>query len=169
LLRRLVNSRCFSLNTIKRGISRYFTSCGLNSHLSPLFKPHALNVEDMFDPLLFQSGFILLDPESYSLQPTIMAHFHVACCSTCHEFYEVQPTCYFFSMLRCISYGWHIPCDYTSIVRVRVRVRVLFWVTLKPKNSSSLSRSQRTLTKYIGILYKITEQVKYQQMSKTDI
>ena len=70
----------------------------------------------MFDPLLFQSGSILLDPESYSLQPTIMAHFHVACCSTCHDFYEVQPTCYFFSMLRCISYGWHIPCDYTSIV-----------------------------------------------------
>ena len=53
--------------------------------------------------------------------------------------------------------------------RVRVRVRVLFWVTSKPKNSSSLSRSQRSLTKYIGIIYKITEQVKYQQMSKTDI
>ena len=30
--------------------------------------------------------------------------------------YEVQPICYFFSMLRCISHEWHIPCDYTSIV-----------------------------------------------------
>jgi hypothetical protein len=113
LLRRLVDSRCFKINKIKQGISRYFTSYGLNLHPSPLFRPHALNVEYMFDPLLFQSGSILLDPASYSLQPTIMAHFHVACCSTCHEFHEVQPTCYFFSKLRCISHGWH---DYTSIV-----------------------------------------------------
>jgi len=33
-----------------------------------------------------------------------------------NNFHEVQATCYFASMLRCISYGWHIPCDYASII-----------------------------------------------------
>lgn len=116
LLRYLVDSRSFSLNNIKRGISRYFTSIGLNSHLSPpLFKPHALNVHDMFDPVLFRSGSTCLDPSTYSLQPSIMAHFHVASCVLCHPFHDIQPTCYFFSMLRCITHGWHIPCDYPAI------------------------------------------------------
>ena len=45
-----------------------------------------------------------------------MAHFYVACCSTCHNFHEVQSSCYFSSLLRYISHGWHIPCEYTSIV-----------------------------------------------------
>jgi hypothetical protein len=28
----------------------------------------------------------------------------------------VRPDCYFFRMLRCITHGWHIPCDYEAIV-----------------------------------------------------
>ena len=33
----------------------------------------------------------MLDPASYSLQPTIIAHFHVACCSMCHDFMKSSP------------------------------------------------------------------------------
>jgi hypothetical protein len=48
---------------------------------------------------------------------------------------------------------------------VRVRVMVLFWVTSKPKNSSCLTKTQYSLTKYIDILYIITEQVRVRALS----
>jgi len=70
----------------------------------------------MFDPKLFQSGSIWLDSSSYYLQPSMMALFHISSCSCCLPHLTVQPTCYFSAMLRCIEYGWHIPCSYNSIV-----------------------------------------------------
>ena len=45
-----------------------------------------------------------------------MALFHISCCSCCLPHLAVQTTCYFSAMLRCIEYGWHIPCSYNSIV-----------------------------------------------------
>lgn len=70
----------------------------------------------MFDPYLFQSGSILLDPYSYYLLSVTMALFHVNSCDCCRPFFAVQPTCNFSRMLRCITHGWHIPCSYDQIV-----------------------------------------------------
>jgi hypothetical protein len=70
----------------------------------------------MFDFQLFRSGSIALDPSSYYLQPDMMAFFHISSCAHCVPFMAVRSDCYFFHMLRCITHGWHIPCDYSAIV-----------------------------------------------------
>ena len=42
-------------------------------------------------------------------------------CTHCSLFGTLQPSCYFSAMLRCITHGWHIPCNYSAIVpRYRV-------------------------------------------------
>ena len=70
----------------------------------------------MFDVQLFRSGSIALDPSSYYLQPDMMAFFHISSCAHCLPFMAVRSDCYFFHMPRCITHGWHIPCDYNAIV-----------------------------------------------------
>ena len=74
LLRHLVQSQSFSIGIIKRGISRYFINTGVTSHRpAPLDKPNALNVLQMFDPQLFQSGSIKLDPSSSYLRLLLLS------------------------------------------------------------------------------------------------
>ena len=53
LLAHLIHAKSITINNIKRHISRYFAHSGIYSHLHPLpYKPHALHVHEMFDPLL---------------------------------------------------------------------------------------------------------------------
>lgn len=122
LLNRLIHARSFTINNIKRHISRYLAQQGIYSHLQPsLPKPHALQVREMFDPLLFRSGTYLLNPSSHTLKPSLMAKYHCLHCTHCSLFGTLQPSCYFSAMLRCITHGWHIPCNYSAIVpRYRV-------------------------------------------------
>ena len=117
LLRHLIKSQSFSIGIIKRSLSRYFLLQGITNHRPiPAPKPSALNVLEMFDIQLFRSGSIALDPSSYYLQPDMMGFFHISSCAHCLPFMAVRPDCYFFRMLRCITHGWHIPCDYDAIV-----------------------------------------------------
>ena len=98
------------------------TLSGISVDTLPLpYKPHALHVREMFDPLLFTSGSYPLNPSSHTLQPSTMAKYHCQHCSECSLFGSLQVSCYFATMLRCITHGWHIPCNYSAIVpRYRV-------------------------------------------------
>lgn len=117
LLQFIKDRGTFSLHTIKRGISAY-----LKARISPaspvqseMPKPDGLSVTDMFDPALFQPGSFALLPASYSLRPQQMGTYHCTHCSLCKPLGHVSPHCYFYTMLRCVTHGWHPPCAYADI------------------------------------------------------
>lgn len=78
-------------------------------------KPDGLSVRDMFDRKLFQPGSWTLNPTTYPLRVDKMAYYHTLSCVECTQYGGVAPHCYFSTMLRCVTHGWHPPCDYASI------------------------------------------------------
>lgn len=78
-------------------------------------KPDGLSVTDMFNKQLFQPGSFSLDPRSFDLIPAQMKLYHCSHCTTCKPSNMVVPTCYFATMMKCITHGWHPPCNYAAI------------------------------------------------------
>jgi hypothetical protein len=117
LLQYITEQGTFSLHTLKRGVSQYVRQRMDPSRESSheMRKPDGLSVTDMFDPLLFQPGSFALHSESYTLRPRQMESRHCSACARCKAAGTVQPDCYFSRMLRCITHGWHPPCDYANI------------------------------------------------------
>ena len=114
----MVRKGTFSLNTLKRSIHKYLKSSPRDAsepYRDEIRKPDGLSVTEMFDPYLFQSGSYCLRPETYPLKPAIMGDNHCQHCALCGPAGSVQPSCYFSSMLRCITHGWHPPCNYAAI------------------------------------------------------
>jgi len=143
-LRLLVTAKTFSLHKIKRIVNSYMLSnVNQTGRQLPLFvkvsdipsviqlntsdavdisspipmnrKPDGINVFEMFDPNVFKPGTYKLNPLSYSLKPEVMARYHCLSCSRCCHSGIVQQDCYFSVMLKCITHGWHIPCQYDQI------------------------------------------------------
>jgi hypothetical protein len=117
LLRYFAERGTFSLHTLKRGISKYMRAhrdqTSVPAH--EMRKPDGLSAVDMFDPYLFQPGSYALHPTSHPLRPEVMARYHCTSCERCGPYGAVQPSCYFSTMLRCITHGWHPPCDYHAV------------------------------------------------------
>ena len=108
LLRHLIKSQSFSLGLTKRGFSRYFLTHGITSHWPPpILKPSALNVFEMFGPVLSSS---ILPHTIFNLIIWRASISPVVLGATL-----TLPNCYFSHMLRWVTHGWHIPCDYSSI------------------------------------------------------
>lgn len=120
LLQYITEQGTFSLHTLKRGVSQYVRQRMDPSRESSheMRKPDGLSVTDMFDSTLFQPGSFALHPESYTLLPRQMELRHCSACARCNAAGTVQPDCYFSRMLRCITHGWHPPCDYANIAPV---------------------------------------------------
>lgn len=120
LLQYITQQGTFSLHTLKRGISKYMKqqSDTRFESIHEINKPDGLSVHDMFDPLLFQPGSFALDPRAHTLVPDRMRTLHCSSCPTCGPFDSVQDTCYFAQMMRCITHGWHAPCNYERIAPV---------------------------------------------------
>ena len=116
LLHYMVSRGTFSLHTLKREIHKYMAAHSeLTAVPQPMRKPDGLSAQDMFDPVLFRPGAFALHPEACPLRPAVMAQYHCAACAHCKPHGAVQSDCYFSTMLRCITHGWHPPCDYTAI------------------------------------------------------
>ena len=120
LLRYITQQGTFSLHTIKRGISKYMRQHGDNKSEAQyeINKPDGLSVHDMFDPTLFQPGSFALHPGAYTLIPQRMHEYHCRSCALCGAEGRVLETCYFYTMMRCITHGWHAPCNYAAIAPV---------------------------------------------------
>jgi len=118
LLKYLGSTACFSLQTIKRGMHHYLASIRQSAagYADELPKPDGCNVEEMFDPSLFVPGRVALHPSSYPLRPDRLSFYHCRCCPRCRPHGAVQPSCYFATMLRCITHGWDPPINEATIV-----------------------------------------------------
>lgn len=85
---------------------------------SPIIKPNANIVEDMFNaqPSLFQYGRHPLPPGDHPLNTARIQSLHLLHCANCRPCHpELNPSCYFSTMLRCITHGWQPPFDATRI------------------------------------------------------
>ena len=92
------------------------TACGLDTHArNEMPKPDGLCPRSMFDPVLFRPGSFALHPSAYPLRPDVMAQYHCKACAQCRAHGSVHADCYFSTMLRCITHGWHPPCDYAQV------------------------------------------------------
>lgn len=120
LLQYITLQGTFSLHTLKRGISKYMRQQNPTSApvVSEIHKPDGLSVRDMYDPHLFQAGSVSLDARAYTLRPALMQQRHCGSCVDCSQAGHVLDSCYFARMMRCITHGWHPPCDYTRIAPV---------------------------------------------------
>lgn len=117
LLQDISDRGTFSLHTLKRAMHRYMQNNLQRSDTGPveLSKPNGLSVRDMYDARLFQPGAFALNLTACTLQPVEMSRFHCSHCSLCAPLGSVSPQCYFSRMLRCVTHGWHPPCDYANI------------------------------------------------------
>lgn len=122
----LVSTKCFSLHRIKRGVNSFMKETkilvdnlpvnGFNNKESGInTKPDGVNVHEMYNAKVFIPGQFKLDPHSYSLKPAMMMEYHRLSCPYCCNYSIVQPDCYFSTMIKCITHGWDIPCNYRNI------------------------------------------------------
>lgn len=108
----------FSLHSLKRGIHAYMRAhpSDPSDAVQELRKPDGLSVREMFNPELFQPGAFSLMQGTCPLRVERMSHYHVQSCQDCKTLGRVDPACYFSTMLKCITHGWHPPCRYQEIV-----------------------------------------------------
>lgn len=118
LLKYFLHLGTFSLHSLKRGIHAYMRAHPSNpaEAVLEMRKPDGLLVREMFDPELFQPGAFALMKETYPLRVEQMSKYHVQSCQDCCTLGSVSPSCYFTTMLKCITHGWHPPCRYKAIV-----------------------------------------------------
>lgn len=124
LLRYLMDANSFSLGSIKRGMHAYLSSLRNDagtSYTAEIVKPDGCLVRDMFNPALFRPGRFALHPSSYPLRPERLAHYHLLSCRACGAAGHVLPSCYFSTMLRCVTHGWDPPVD-LALLHPRYRV-----------------------------------------------
>ena len=143
-LRALVDRGQFVLSSLKRApdvwaVMREPTKAAQ----AGMSKPNGMDVEDMFDPLLFVSGDAPVTDGA--LKPDVMAAYHNEVCPRCQPFSAqsppLDPDCYFYSMYKCLVYGWAPPIDRSSI-RPRYKAPV-------GGNYLSASAFERTISKEI--------------------
>ena len=72
-----------------------------------LQKPSGMKVREMFRADMFCSGSNPLPPERVRLIPSALSKHHLVGCATCNTAGSVLPSCYFSSMRRCVTHGWH--------------------------------------------------------------
>lgn len=117
-IQQMVTARTFSLAGIKRAMVNFIhasttPSIAVVSTVSVgIPKPNGLHINEMFDAKLFQHGTTPLPEDSYPLKPTVMWNHHRQLCPTCSNISSWMDTsCYFKSMLLCITHGWHPPIE----------------------------------------------------------
>ena len=118
-LQQLVTTKAFTLSGIKRAVQVFVQATVQNAPPVGIIKPSGLRVDEMFNTQMFLSGDVPLDPSSHPLQTRALDKNHVRCCTTCSVFGTTHSSCYFFSMLRCISHGWCPPVDTSAIQPTR--------------------------------------------------
>lgn len=117
LISYLVQCKTFLISTIRRAIHKFLASkqssitdsANNQSFIYTATKPSGLNVEEMFNATLFQSGTHALHPSSYNLKVDRLTHYHILSCPRCSTIGSLMPQCYFNSMLKCITHGWRPP------------------------------------------------------------
>lgn len=114
MLRYLVASKTFALASIKRGMHKYLSNHN-STYKQEIPKPDGLHVTDMFDPLLFRPGAFAVHPASHPLKPDRLSYYHTQSCTVCQSHGAIAPSCYFFTMLRCITHGWDPVIDHAAI------------------------------------------------------
>ena len=118
-LRELVRVKSFTLSSLRRAVQVFVQSTVSNSPPVGLIKPSGLEITEMFDPQIFQSGGSLLDSSSYPLKVSQLALTHTLYCDVCRPTGSVHQSCYFHGMLRCVTHGWCPPIDSSAITPTR--------------------------------------------------
>lgn len=111
VLQLIRDRNAFTLGFLRRSAHLFWSKRGLPT--SSLHKPDGKDVKDMFNTKVFVSGRSRLPASDYPLRPERIRHYHKLACSDCKPFPvdQLHPTCYFNSMIRCITHGWQIPLD----------------------------------------------------------
>ena len=107
--------KMFSLSNIKRGVHNYWWEAGEREQQIGMSKPNGLNVREMFDAHLFQSGSVPLSDGDHELRIEAMDAHHIAACSDCSPSGTVLESCYFYRMRKCITHGWSPPISIHDI------------------------------------------------------
>ena len=106
----------FSIGGIKRTIKK--TMATVSRHSNTSYRPHAFDVESMFDPVMYQGGQNPLPPGDSPLNVPAMDAYHISCCPNCLN--SVSPECYWFQMRLPLVNGWKPPVNVSSIAPLYV-------------------------------------------------
>ena len=114
LIKFLIKKKTFCFSLVKRAMHEWCLSHEGTAALGRS-KPNGLEVREMFDPNLCQSGDSPLAVGSHPLKIEAMDAFHMSACSLCGPFQAIQEKCYFFIMRNTIVCGWQPLVDCPNI------------------------------------------------------